>query len=68
MMLPREVDPFSRKGRRAFVAPRAATFRTIRMYQVARGDDRSIAVCRTMDEAKRWLNIEQSASGTGSNC
>ena len=38
------------------------------MYQVARGDDRSIAVCRTMDEAKRWLNIEQSASGTGSNC
>jgi len=27
------------------------------MYQMARGDDGSIAVFRTMDEAKHWLNI-----------
>lgn len=67
MMLAREVDPFSRKARRAFVAPRAVTSRTIRMYQMARGDDGSIAVFRTMDEAKHWLDIEQSASGTASN-
>jgi hypothetical protein len=37
------------------------------MYQMARGDDGSIAVFRTIDEAKRWLDIEQSASGTASN-
>ena len=67
MMLSHEVDPFSRKARRAFVAPRVATFRTVRMYQMARGDDGSIAVFRTMDEAKHWLNIKQSASGTASN-
>jgi hypothetical protein len=67
MMLAHEVDPFSRRARRAFVAPRAATFRTIRMYQVARGDDGSIAVFRTIAEAKHWLDIEQSASGTPSN-
>ena len=67
MMLAHEVDPFSRKARRAFVAPRAATFRTIRMYQMARGDDGSIAVFRTIAEAKHWLDIEQSPSGTASN-
>jgi hypothetical protein len=67
MMLARDVDPFSRKARRAFAAPRAATFGTVRMYQMARGDDGSIAVFRTMDEAKHWLGIEQSASGTASN-
>jgi hypothetical protein len=67
MMLAHDVDPFSRKARRAFVAPRAATFGTVRMYQMARGDEGSIAVFRTMDEAKHWLNIEQSASGTASN-
>jgi hypothetical protein len=55
MMLAHEVDPFSREARRAFVAPRAATFRTIRMYQMARGDDSSIAVFRTMAEAKHCL-------------
>jgi hypothetical protein len=52
LMLAHEVDPFSREARRAFVAPRAATFRTIRMYQMARDDDSSIAVFRTMAEAK----------------
>jgi hypothetical protein len=51
MMLAHKVDPFSREARRAFVAPMAATFRTIRMYQMARGDDSSIAVFRTMAEA-----------------
>jgi hypothetical protein len=30
MMLAHEVDPFSQKARRAFVAPRAATFGTVR--------------------------------------
>jgi hypothetical protein len=58
MILAQEVDPFSREARRAFVAPRAATFRTIRMYQMARGDDSSIAVFRTMAEAKHCLSIE----------
>jgi hypothetical protein len=67
MMLAHEVDPFSRKARRAFVAPRAATFRTILIYQTARGDDGSIAVFRTIAEAKHWLDIDQSASGTASN-
>jgi hypothetical protein len=67
MMLAHEADPFSRKARRAFVAPRAATFRTVRMYQMARGDEGSIAVFPTMDEAKHWLDIERSASGTASN-
>jgi hypothetical protein len=67
MMLAREVDPFSREARRAFVAPRAVTSRTIHMYQMARGDDGSIAVFRTMDEAKHWLGIKRSAPGTGSN-
>jgi hypothetical protein len=37
------------------------------MYQMARGDDSRIAVFRTMAEAKHWLGIEQSASGTASN-
>jgi hypothetical protein len=36
------------------------------MYQMARGDDGSIAIFRTMDEAKHWLDIEQSASGPAS--
>ena len=67
MMWAREVDPFSQEARRAFVSPRAVTSRTIRMYQMARGDDGSIAVFRTMDEAKHWLDIEQSVSGTASN-
>jgi hypothetical protein len=40
MMLAHDVDPFSRKARRAFVAPRAATFGTVRMYQMARGERR----------------------------
>ncbi|MGA7926223.1 MAG: hypothetical protein WCA20_09515 [Candidatus Sulfotelmatobacter sp.] len=62
MMLADEVDPFSRKARRAFAAPRAATFGTVRMYQVVRVDDGSIAVVRTMmHEAKHCLDIEQSA-------
>ena len=52
MMLAHEVDPFSQEARCAFVAPRAATFRTIRMYPMARGDDSSIAVFRTLAEAK----------------
>jgi hypothetical protein len=67
MMLAHEEDPFSRKARRAFVAPRAVTSRTIRMYQMARGDQGSIAVFPTMDEAKHWLDIERSASETASN-
>jgi|HubBroStandDraft_2_1064218.scaffolds.fasta_scaffold177693_2 hypothetical protein len=67
MMWALEVDPFSREARRAFVAPRAVTSRTIRMYQMARGDDGSVAVFRTMAEAKHWLDIEQSALGTASN-
>lgn len=66
MMLAEDKDPFSHEARRAFVAPRAATIGTVRMYQMARGDD-SIAIFRTMDEAKLWLGIGQSASGTASN-
>ena len=62
MMLARDIDPFSREARRAFVAPRAATSVTVRMYQKARGDE-SIAVFRTMDEAKDWLGIRQTKAG-----
>ncbi|HXZ42776.1 MAG TPA: hypothetical protein VEG68_18700 [Terriglobales bacterium] len=62
MMLARDIDPFSRETRRAFVAPRAATSATVHMYQMARGD-KSIAVFRTMDEAKDWLGIQQTQAG-----
>jgi hypothetical protein len=56
MMLAHSVDPFSWKARRAFVAPIASVFGVVRMYELARGEDGSIAAFHTMVEARTWLD------------
>jgi hypothetical protein len=53
--------------RRAFVAPRAATFGTVRIYEIARGAD-EIAIFRTMDEAKGWLDLTPPGLGRRVAC
>ena len=59
MMLARDVDPFSPWARRAFVAPRAATYGVVRMYQLVRADAENIAVFRTLEDAKRWVETSE---------
>jgi hypothetical protein len=56
MMLAHSLDPFSSKARRAFAAPRPAIFGIVRMYELARGEDGSIAAFHAMGEAKLWLD------------
>jgi hypothetical protein len=57
MMIARDKDPFSRKAMRAFVVPTADTLEKVRMYQMARGNDGSITVFPTREEARRWLGL-----------
>jgi hypothetical protein len=57
MMIARDKDPFSRKAMRAFVVPTTDTLEKVRMYQMARGNDGSISVFRTTEEARRWLGL-----------
>ena len=53
----RTCDPFSRKGKRAFIAPHADAFGTARIYQsIVNGPQ--IEVFRTTMEAIRWLGLE----------
>lgn len=53
------IDPFSRSGKRAFAATKAAIYGILRMYQMVRGEECSMAIFRTLAEAKRWLGIEE---------
>jgi len=57
MMIARDKDPFSRKAMRAFVVPTGETLDSVRKYLMARGNDGSISVFRTMEEARRWLGL-----------
>jgi len=57
MTIARDKDPFSRKAMRAFVTPTTEILETIRRYQMARGNDGSINLFRTMEEARRWLGL-----------
>jgi hypothetical protein len=52
------IDPFSRSGKRAFAATKAAIYGILRMYQMVRGEEYSMAIFHTLAEAKRWLGIE----------
>jgi hypothetical protein len=62
MMIARDKDPFSRKAMRAFVAPTAETLNSVRRYQMARGNDGSISVFGTIEEARRWLGMGKAAA------
>jgi hypothetical protein len=62
MMIAREKDPFSRKAMRAFVATGPDTLGSMRMYQMARGNDGSISVFHSTEEAKRWLGLARSVA------
>jgi hypothetical protein len=52
------IDPFSRSGKRAFAATKAAIYGILRMYQMVRGEEYSMAIFRTLAEAKQWLGIK----------
>jgi hypothetical protein len=62
MMIARDKDPFSRKAMRAFVATGSGTLGSMRMYQMARGNDGSISVFDTTEDAKRWLGLARSVA------
>lgn len=57
MTIARDKDPFSPKAMRAFVVPTTETLEKVRMYQMARGNDGSITVFPTTEEARRWLGL-----------
>jgi hypothetical protein len=57
----RDIDPFSHTSKRAVVAPRPPMYETARMYKVIRNDE-NIALFKTIDEAKNWLGLEESAT------
>ena len=57
MTIARDKDPFSRKAMRAFVAPTTDTLDSVHRYLMARGNDGSISVFRTVEEARRWLGL-----------
>jgi hypothetical protein len=65
MTIARDKDPFSRKAMRAFVAPTTETLESVRRYDMARGNDGSISVFRTVEEARRWLGLGKAVAKEG---
>ena len=57
MTIARDKDPFSRKAMRAFVTATTEIVESVHRYQMARGNDGSINVFRTIEEARRWLGL-----------
>jgi hypothetical protein len=68
MRLAHSADPFSWKARRAFVAARPAIFGIVRMYELARGEDGSIAAFHTIGEAIHWLDRSHSRNAKAERC
>jgi hypothetical protein len=55
--LAQTIDPFSPAARRAIVAGSELMYGTSRMYQSILDDESNIQVFRTMEEARKWLDI-----------
>ncbi|HEU5234781.1 MAG TPA: hypothetical protein VFU50_18125 [Terriglobales bacterium] len=55
--LAQTIDPFSPAARRAIVAGSELMYGSSRMYQSIRADESNIQVFRSMEEARKWLDI-----------
>jgi hypothetical protein len=55
--LAQTIDPFSPAARRAIVAGSELMYGTSRMYQSIRDHESNIQVFRSMEEARKWLDI-----------
>jgi hypothetical protein len=55
MMLADDVDPFSLKSLRAFVAQSEAQIHVAQFHRILRPESKTIRVFFSMDEARRWI-------------
>ena len=58
------LDPFSKTSKRAFVAGEGVTYGVTRMFQILR-DNSYIEVFFSIEEARRWLGLEETAPPAG---
>ncbi len=66
MMLADDVDPFSSKSKRAFVAQSEAQIHVAQFHRILRPESKTIRVFFSMDEAREWLERgESSAAAAG---
>ena len=57
-----EVDPFSLKSRRAFVAQSEAQIHVAQFHRILRPESSTIRVFFSMDESRRWIESGESSS------
>jgi hypothetical protein len=62
MMLADDVDPFSSKSLRAFVAQSEAQIHVAQFHRILRPESKTIRVFFSMDEARRWIECGASSS------
>ncbi len=62
IMLADDVDPFSSKSRRAFVAQSKAQIHAAQFHRILRPESTTIRVFFSMDEARRWIKCGEGSS------
>ncbi len=61
MMLADDVDPFSSKSKRAFVAQSEAQIHVAQFHRILRPESSTIRVFFSMDEARQWIESDESS-------